>query len=237
VGNSEGVPKGGKVGGVKIIPILGFFGLVLVISGCSRGPAPPVALAYADQYGAVESSRFTACPKIQGVWRLANLSGGSVRDSRDGRDDLVPHLRWFAPKLFDLSVGTKSYIAIERNSVETVFYLSDNLPLAGGRKSLGYSVKTEKEIPCVGYGWRQVATTDHTPNDAVARVLKIIPEKPKKIVQTDYVARNGENELILAIRVDYQGVNQDQEPVNSGYWHFLKMPRLHESPKEQGFQY
>ncbi len=207
--------------------------IIATVSGCSRSPAPPVALAYADQYGPVESSRFTSCPKVQGVWQLSNLSAGTLL-KEDG--ELVQHFRWFAPKLFDLTVGLKAFIAIEEKDLETVLYLSDRIPGSDGQRAVSFTTKSGKEIPCVGHGWRQAVVSDHSSNDAAARVLGLVPEKPKKITQTDYFAKNAANELLLAIRIDFQGTNVKQESVNSGYWHFLKMPRLFENPKEKGFR-
>lgn len=210
------------------------FGTMLAaVSGCTPPPAPAVSQAYANQFGAIDSSRFTSCPKVQGVWQLANLSAGTLL-KEDG--EIIQHFRWFAPKLFGLSVGTKAYIAIDPSAVETVLFLSDMTPGSVGRQSLGYSAKSDGEMPCVGQGWRQAAVTDHSRNDAAARVLGLKPELPTKITQTDYFAKTAANELVLAIRIEFQGTNAEQQPVNDGYWHFLKMPRLHGNPKEQGFR-
>jgi hypothetical protein len=217
---------------MKLFSTVSVCAILVAVAGCSKPPAPPVAQAYADQFGAVETSRFTACPKVQGVWHLANLSAGTFK-LEDGQT--IQHFRWFAPMLFGLSVGTKAYIAIDPNPVDTVLYLTDKIPGAGGKRSFSFTTKGEKEMPCVGHGWRQVAVTDQSLNDAAARVLGLLPEKPKKIVQTDYLATTKTDELLLAIRIDYQGTNAEQKPVNEGYWHFLKMPRLHEKPKEHGF--
>jgi hypothetical protein len=206
---------------------------LVAVAGCTPPPSPAVAQAYAKQFGAVESSRFTPCPKVQGVWHLANLSAGSLL-KEDG--ETIEHFRWFAPKLFGLSIGKRTYIAIAPSAVETVLYLTDMTPGSIGRQSLGYSAKGDEEMPCVGQGWRQAAVTDHSRNDAAARVLGLVPEQPTKITQTDYFARTAANELLLAIRIDFQGTNQEQQPVKDGYWHFLKMPRLHDNPKEQGFR-
>jgi hypothetical protein len=192
-----------------------------------------VAQAYANQYGPVESSRFTPCPKIQGVWQLSNLSAGTLLNEQG---ELVPHFRWFAPKLFDLVVSANAYVAIDPNSLETALYLADKIPGPSGRPSPSYTVKTDKEMPCLGDGWRQAGITAHSGNDAAARVLGLLPERPKKITQTDYFAKNAANELLLAIRIDFQGTNAEKKSVNSGYWHFLKMPRIHENPKENGFR-
>jgi hypothetical protein len=207
---------------------------VVAISGCSQSPTPPVAQAYANQYGPVESSRFTPCPKVQGVWQLSNLSAGTLLKENG---EIVQHFRWLAPKLFDMTTGTKAYIAIDQKGPETVLYLSDRIPGPDGQRSLSYTAKSDKEVPCLGHGWRQVVVSDHSLNDAAARVLGLVPEKPKKITQTDYFAKNAQNELLLAIRIDFQGTSVAQESINSGYWHFLKMPRLHENPKENGFRY
>ncbi|MBC7622130.1 MAG: hypothetical protein H7232_01945 [Aeromicrobium sp.] len=207
--------------------------MLAAASGCSQPPAPTVAQAYADQFGAVESSRFTPCPKVQGVWQLGNLSAGSFL-KEDGK--LIQHFRWYAPQLFGLSAGVKVYIAIDPNPVDTVIYLTDKIQGAGGRNSLSYTTKSDKEMPCVGRGWRQVAVTDHSLNDAAARVLGLLPEQPVKITQTDYFAKTAANDLLLAVRIDFQGTNAEKQAVNDGYWHFLKMPRLHENPKEQGFR-
>ncbi len=208
----------------------GFVGL----AGCS-GPPPDVATVYKDQYGPAKTSRFSACPKIEGVWHLANLSAGSLQ-----REDsqMIQHFRWFAPYLFGLSVGAKSFIAVEPRQTETVVYLSNQIPGAGRRSMLGFTTLADAQSPCVGRGWRRIATHDHSTNDAAARVLKLVPEEPKKIVQTDYLARTADHELILATRIDYSGTdNKDKsKKINDGYWHFIKMPRLHEDPKAQGFK-
>ncbi len=217
---------------MKLFVIVSICTILIAVPGCSKSPPPPVAQAYADQYGPVESTRFTACPTVQGVWQLSNLSAGSMLTKDSGT---IQHFRWAYAKLFGLSVGTNAYIAIDPNPLETVLYLADKLPNSGGRKSLSYSTKSEKEMPCVGQGWRQVVVTDHSLNEAAARVLGIVPEQPKTIIQTDYFAKTAANELVLAIRIDFQGTNAEQEPVKGGYWHFLKMPRLLEKPKENGF--
>jgi len=75
-------------------------------------------------------------------------------------------------------------------------------------------------------------------NDAAARVLNLVPEEPTTIVQTDYVARTANDELILANRIDYSGTDSEDrnKTVKDGYWHWLKMPRLHADPKAQGFR-
>ncbi len=218
---------------MKLFSTVSICAILIAIPGCSRSPAPPVAQAYADQYGPVESTRFTACPKVQGVWQLSNLSAGSLLKENG---ETVQHFRWYAPMLFGLSVGRNAYIAIDPNPLETVLYLADKIPGPGGsRRSLGYTTKSDKEMPCVGQGWHQVVVTDHSRNEAAARVLGIVPELPKKITQTDYFAKTAANELVLAIRIDFQGTNAEKEPVNGGYWHFMKMPRLLEKPKENGF--
>ena len=207
---------------------------VVAVSGCSQPPAPAVAQAYANRYGPVESSRFTPCPKVKGVWQLSQLSAGTLLTENG---DLVQHFRWFGPKLFDLTVGTKAFIAIDEKGLETVLYLSDRIPGPDGQRALGYTTKPDTELPCVGHGWRQVVRSNHSQNDAAARVLGLDPKNPKTITQTDYVAKNAQDELLLAIRIEYQGSNAKQEAINEGYWHFLKMPRLYENPKEKGFRY
>jgi hypothetical protein len=207
--------------------------VALAVSGCSRPPAPPVAQAYADQFGPVESSRFTPCPKIQGVWQLSNFSAGTLLKA-DG--ETIEHFRWYAPKLFDLSVGAKAYIAIDPNAIETVLYLADIIPSDGARRAFSFSTKSDKEMPCVGSGWRQVAATDQSLNEAAARVLGLLPERPVKITQTDYFAKTATDELVVATRIDFQGTNAERKSVNTGYWHFLKMPRLFEKPQEKGFK-
>ena len=206
----------------------------LALAGCSS-PQPEVATAYNNQYGAVKTSRFTACPKIEGVWHLANLSAGSLQ-LEDGQ--MIQHFRWFAPYLFGLSVGVRSFIAVEPRQLETVLYLANQIPGAGGRSLLGFTTLDEANAPCVGHGWRRIATYDHSTNDAAARVLKLIPEEPTTIVQTDYIARTADHELLLAIRIDYSGTdNTDKSKrIKDGYWHFVKMPRLHDDPKAQGFK-
>lgn len=216
-----------------VAALVGLVGL----AGCSSGPSPEVAKAYNNQYGAVKTSLFTACPKIEGVWHLGNLSAGSLQLA-DGQ--LIQHFRWFAPYLFGLSVNAKSFIVVEPKQLETVLYLADGIPGAGA----SYSMLDEAQMPCVGHGWRRVATYNHSPNDAAARVLNLIPkepqnpEEPPKIIQTDYLARTASHELILAIRIDYSGAdkNDKDKRINDGYWHFVKMPRLHEDPKAQGFK-
>lgn len=210
--------------------LIALIGLV----GCSSGPVPEVAEAYGDQYGAVETSSRGACPTIEGVWHLAELSAGSLLQD----DELVQHFRWFAPYLFNLSVNARSYIAIEPRQLETVYYLANRIPGPDGRSGVGYTTLDEAQAPCVGHGWRRVATRNHASNDAAARVLNLDPEEPTSIVQTDYIARTADNELILAIRIDYSGTDSDDKTktVKDGYWHWLKMPRLHEDAKAQGFR-
>ncbi|MCY7389109.1 MAG: hypothetical protein LH481_13800, partial [Burkholderiales bacterium] len=90
----------------------------------AAAPKPEVAKAYNNQYGAVKTSRFAACPKIEGVWHLANLSAGSLQleDSQ-----MIQHFRWFAPYLFGLSVSARSFIAVEPRQLETVVYLANQL--------------------------------------------------------------------------------------------------------------
>ncbi len=218
---------------MKLFATVSFCMIMLAASGCGRPPAPPVALAYADQFGPVESARFTPCPKVQGVWQLSNFSAGTLL-KEDGQT--IEHFRWYGSKLFDLSFGTKSYIAIDPNPLETMLYFSDRIPSDGGRRSFSYRTMSDKEIPCVGHGWRQIAVTDHSLNEAAARVIGVLPERPRKITQTDYFAKNKANELLVAIRIDFQGTDAEQKAVNSGYWHFLKMPRLFENPQEKGFK-
>lgn len=218
---------------MKLVSLLSLCALVTAAAGCSKGPAPAVAQAYADQYGVVETSRFTACPKVQGVWHLSNLSAGTFRIESG---EMIQHFRWYMPKLFGLSADSKSYVAIEPTSLETVMYVASTIQRSGVRNWFGYSAKSEQQIPCVGHGWRNAGVTNHSQNDAAARVLGLIPELPKKITQTDYFAKTPGNDLLLAIRIDYQGTNKENQAVDDGYWHFLKMRRLHESPKEQGFK-
>ncbi len=218
---------------MKLVLTVSFCILVAAVSGCSQPPAPPVAEAYAKQYGPIETSRFTPCPKVEGVWQLSQLSAGTMLKANG---ETIEHFRWFAPTLFGLRPSQKDYIAIAPSTLETVFYLTPKIPGSTGRQSLSYTTKTEKEIPCLGHGWRQVVVTDHSGNDAAARVLGLIPEQAKKITQTDYYARDKANELVLATRIDFKGTDKEDKPVNGGYWHFVKMPRLHENPKEQGFK-
>jgi hypothetical protein len=165
---------------------------------------------------------------------LSHLSGGTLL-KEDGA--IVQHFRWHSPKLFSLSVTPATYIAIDDNSLETVLFLSHGIPGSDGRKSLGFTARSDKEIPCLGHGWRRVDVSDHSLNDAAARVLGLVPEEPRKITQTDFLARSSANDLLLAIRIDFQGTSDEREPVTGGYWHFLKMPRVHENPKEKGFRY
>ena len=219
---------------MNLFSTVSFSILLAAVSGCSQSPAPPVAEAYAKQYGPVETSRFTPCPKVQGVWQLSQLSAGSLQKANG---ELIEHFRWVGPMLFGLTPSMKDYIAIDQNSLETVLYLTHKLPGTSGRQSLSYSAKTEKEMPCVGHGWRQAAVRDHSLNDGAARVLNLVPERTPKITQTDYYARDKANELVLATRIDFQGTNKEGKSVTDGYWHFLKMPRLHENPKGQGFKY
>lgn len=215
---------------LMVIALIGLGGC-----GSGSGALPEVAQAYADKYGAVESSSFAACPDIEGVWHLGELSAGSLKQDDD---QAVPHFRWLGRYLFNLSVSGGSYIAIEPRQLETVFYLADRIPGAGGRSAVGYTTLDDAQAPCVGHGWRRVATRDHSSNDAAARVLNLVPEEPHSIVQTDYVARTANHELVLAIRIDYSGTDSDDKTktVKDGYWHWLKMPRLHEDPKAQGFR-
>lgn len=219
---------------MKLFLTVSLSGMLTLVTGCSQSPAPPVAEAYAKQYGPVETSRFTPCPKVQGVWHLSQLSAGSLLETNG---ETVKHFRWFAPMLFGLTISTKDYVAIDQTALDTVFYLTFKVPVSSGGQSVSYAAKTEKELPCVGYGWRQAAIRDHSGNDAAARVLGLLPEKAPKIVQTDYYAKDKANELVLATRIDFQGTDKENKLIDSGYWHFIKMPRLHESPKEQGFKY
>ena len=214
-----------------VIALIGLGGC----GGGGSGTMPEVAVAYADQYGAVETSSFAACPAIEGVWHLGDLSAGSLEQD-DGQ--AVPNFRWAGRYLFNLSVNGGSYIAIEPRQLETVYYLADRIPGPGGRSAVGYTTLDDKQAPCVGHGWRRVATRDHSSNDAAARVLNLVPEETHSIVQTDYVARTADNELIVAIRIDYSGTDSDDttKTVKDGYWHWLKMPRLHEDAKAQGFR-
>lgn len=208
---------------------------VLGLTSCV-GAVPDVANAYGDQFVAVETSLFSACPTIEGVWHLSDLSAGSLVQE-DG--ELVPHFRWFAPYLFGLSASTRSYIAIEPRPLETVFYLTDRIPGAGASSSAaGYTTLDDTQAPCVGHGWRRIATRNHSLNDAAARVLELDVGEPLNIVQTDYVARTANDELVLAIRIDYSGTDSQDKTrkINDGYWHWLKMPRLHGDPKAQGFR-
>ncbi len=203
------------------------------LAGCS-GPKPEVATAYNDQYGAVKTSMFSKCPTIEGVWHLANLSGGSLT-LEDGQ--AIQHFRWFAPYLFGLSITQQDYIAIEPRSLETVLYLAATIPVANGQ-SVSYTTLEDAKTPCVGHGWRQVEKHYHSTNEAAARVLKLVPEQPVQITQTDYIAQTSNHELLIATRIDYSGTDsQDRaKKINSGYWHFIKMPRLYEDPKAQGFK-
>jgi hypothetical protein len=219
---------------MKLLWTAAFCTLFAVFSGCSRAPAPAVAEAYANQYGKVESSRFTPCPKVQGIWQLSKLSSGSLQN-KEG--ETIEHFRWFAPQLFGLTVRTTDYIAIDPFDLETVLYLSSGIPGSTGPRSVSYSAKTDKEMPCVGEGWRQAAVMDHSLNDAAARVLRLVPEEPKKITQTDYFARDAANELVLATRIEFQGTNEGKAVLKGGYWHFLKMPRQYENPKDKGFRH
>jgi len=204
------------------------------LAGCS-GPKPDVATAYNDQYGAVKTFRFDKCPTIEGVWHLGNLSGGSLVLA-DG--EAVQHFRWFAPYLFGLSVSIQDYIAVEPRSLETVLYLAPRIPGANGQSMAGYTMLSDAGMPCVGHGWRRVKTHNHSTNDAAARVLKLVPEEPVQIMQTDYIAQTPDHELLVAIRIDYSGTDSEDKSkkVNDGYWHFIKMPRLFEDPKAQGFK-
>lgn len=209
--------------------------IMLAVSGCGRSPAPapPVAQAYADQFGPVESSRSTPCPKVQGIWQLSNFSAGSLLKA-DG--ETIEHFRWGGAMLFGVSFGTNAYIAVDPLPMETILYIADKFPADTRRYPSNYTTKSDKEMPCVGHGWRQVVVTDHSLNERSANVLGMLPELPKKITQTDYIAKNAANELLLAIRIDFQGTDTDKKPVNGGYWHFMKMPRLFANPQEKGFK-
>ncbi len=208
--------------------------LVVMLAGCKQPPEPKVALAYAKQFGAVESSRLTPCPKVKGVWQLSQLSAGSLLNEQGM---LVEHFRWVAPKLFGLTIGTRAYIAMDEQRLSTVLFLSDKIPGPNGQNMMGYTAKSDHELPCLGHGWRQVVVINHSTNDAAARVLGLDAEKPKTITQTDYFARSPQHDLLLAIQIEFQGTNAKSNPVQGGYWHFLKMPRLHDEPLEQGFKY
>lgn len=210
------------------------FASALLLAGCS-GQKPAVATAYNDQYGAVKTSSFDKCPAIEGVWHLGALSAGSFTLD-DGQ--IIQHFRWFAPYLFGLSVSLDDYIAIEQRPLETVLYLAHQVPGPGGKSMGGYTTLSDTEMPCVGYGWRRVATRNHSTNDAAARVLNLVPEQPVEIVQTDYVAQTPDHELLIAIRIDYSGTDSadKSKQINEGYWHFMKMKRLYDDPKAQGFK-
>ena len=207
---------------------------LLALSACSRAPAPEVAAAYDKKYGAVKTSYFSPCPKVDGVWRLSNLSDGSLKKDNG---EIIEHFRWYLPKLFGLVVGKSDYIAVEESQLETTLYLSGVIPGPNGKRAVSFTAKTEKEMPCLGQGWRKAGETNHSQNDAAARVLKLVPESTVKIIQTDFFAKTAADELLLAIRIDYEGTNSDKKRVKDGYWHFLKLPRVHESPKAQGFQH
>jgi len=219
---------------MKLFSTVALCALLVIFSGCGKSPAPAVAEAYANKFGVVESSRFSPCPKIQGVWRLSKLSAGSLLNEKG---DTIEHFRWYVPQLFGLTIGLNDYIAIEPHDLETVLYLAGTIPASTGPRSVSYTAKSDKEMPCVGHGWRQAAVVDHSSHDPAARVLGLVPEEPKKITQTDYFAKDAANELVLATRIEFQGTNKKKEPVNGAYWHFLKMPRLHENPKEKGFRH
>ena len=126
---------------------------LLGLTGCS-GPLPDVATAYNNLHGKVKTSRFTACPTIEGVWHLGNLSAGSMKLEDN---QLIQHFRWFAPYLFGLSANTQSYVALEPRPLQTVLYLSPKIPGAAGRSMVSFSELTEAQMPCVGHGWRRVA--------------------------------------------------------------------------------
>ncbi len=204
------------------------------LAGCS-GPKPDVATAYNDQYGAVKTSTFDKCPAIAGVWHLGNLSGGSLMQ---GDGQLIQHFRWQSHYLFGLSVSPQDYIAIQPRQLETVLYLAYKIPGPGGNSTGGYTTLDDAETPCVGHGWRKVATRNHSTNDAAARVLNLVPEEPVQITQTDYIAQTPDHELLVAIRIDYSGTDSADKTkkVNDGYWHFIKMPRLYDDAKAQGFK-
>ena len=206
---------------------------LLALAGCSGSPPPEVAVAYGKKWGAETTSRFSPCPDIKGVWHLQKPSEGSFLDETG---ETVAHRRWHLPQLFGQSVYR--FIAIETGTLGTMVYGSDAMPGFGvgswsshARKSL-----SDVEMPCVGHGWRQVAITHHSRNAAAARVLKLVPEKLVKIAQTDFVARTAGHELLLATRIDYEGTGKDGDAIKDGYWHFVKMARLHENPKDQGFK-
>ena len=207
---------------------------VIGLAGCSSGPVPEVATAYGDRYGAVDTPLTGGCPEIVGVWHLGEPSAGSVVE--DGQ--LLPHFRWAGPFLFNLAVAPRSYIAIEPRALETVYYLANQIPGPGGRSGSAYTALAEVQTPCVGHGWRQVATHDHSSNSAAARVLGLDPEVPRSILQTDYIARTADDELVLAIHIQYSGTDLEsagKKKVETSYWHWMKMPRLHEDPEAQGF--
>lgn len=69
-------------------------------------------------------------------------------------------------------------------------------------------------------------------------MLKLVPEQRVQITQTDYIAQTSNHELLIATRIDYSGTDSEDraKKINTGYWHFIKMPRLYEDPKAQGFK-
>ncbi|MEO7640376.1 MAG: hypothetical protein ABIU07_03080, partial [Ramlibacter sp.] len=167
--------------------------ILAAAAGCTQGPPPEVAKAYADQYGAAKTSRITPCPEINGVWSLREPSAGTRLDT-EGRwlkDYPVPHFRWVGPSLFGLTPSMGGVIAAGPHLTGTMVYFADKPHTEANparRGTFSFATRSDKEFPCVGAGWRRSATHDHSLNDAAARVLTLDARLARQILQTDHLA-------------------------------------------------
>ena len=208
--------------------------------GCTQGPPPEVAKAYAGQYGAAKTGFFQSCPEINGVWNLREPSAGTRLDT-DGRwlkGYAVPHFRWVGPSLFGLTPSMGGVIAAGPHLTGTMVFFAGTPHTEANparRGTFSFATRSDKEFPCVGAGWRRSATHDHSLNDAAARVLKLDALQPRQIRQTDHMAITPGGELLIGVQVQYSGVTEKGAAVADAYWHFLKLPRLARDAKAAGF--
>jgi hypothetical protein len=228
-------------------PTANYFSLVVLtsllwVTGCSQSPPPEVAAKYANQFGPTVSTGFGKCPELNGVWSLSAPSGGSFLDSEGKwlQDDLVPHMRWVGGTLFGLTPGVKGAIAASPRFGTTLFfsavgYTEANPIPTTARSGMAYTELSEAEFPCVGGGWRQGPSRNHSSNDAAARVLTLDSERTVSITQVDYMAISASDELLLGTHVKYHGTDEDGKEVKDEYWHFVKLPRTAADAKAAGY--
>lgn len=218
--------------------------LLVGAAGCSRGPTPEVAVAYANRDGFTVTSRFTPCPELDGVWNMREPSSGTRLDTEGRwlRGYPVPHYRWVGPSLFGLTPSLGGVVAaLPLPSGGTKLFYADKpyteaspLP-AAARSSLGFRELPDAEFPCVGAGWRRAAVHDHSANDAAANVLKLDTRRPRRITQADHMALTPDGDMLIGVHVQYSGTASDGKAVGEAYWHFLKLPRLAKEAKAAGF--